>query len=445
MGMQQAPSIGTIASDIDKQHTARVVVIDQTAPTEDSASGAIKRTILNGIERENLLIVYGRHVPVSRLTIHAGLDPEYATRRTYRSIDSAVSIIRDFDPHLILYRPLPESPMLHELACHLAFDEHMPIALWFMDDWPAHLKEHDKVLHDHLVTDIIRLCGMAQSCFAISPQMAAVFRDRYGGPEYHVAHNGIDPRDWASLIKSPRRPGPVVFRYSGNLASNMTQDSILRLAHVISALARDGNPVALEVRTHRHWRHLKDKFSALPGVSFEQISQTQGEYRQWLCDADVGVIGYNFDEITVRYTRFSFANKLPELLAAGLPILAIGPLEIETIRYLKEHDLAILASDPSSETLKTAVKHLATNTALRETLAVRAAHHAQEFFAINRTRAKMWHVINSAATTRAKGKSDAVDLMTKARPGFWGRVTETLYADFISILFRLNNFLFKPK
>lgn len=68
-------------------------------------------------------------------------------------------------------------------------------------------------------------------------------------------------------------------------------------------------------------------------VNERQIAEEMSKY-------DVLVHAESFDHDARRKTKFSISTKIPEYLETGKPILAIGPKEIASIRYLTQYETA---------------------------------------------------------------------------------------------------------
>lgn len=414
-----APLTGTAPGQVGK----RIVVIDQTAPGGVTATGALKETYFGSIPAERLLMVHDTGM-LDRNTLRAGLEPGFWNTRVYRGIDRSLALIRAFRPDILIYRPLPTAPLLHRLACTLAFEDGVPLLLWFMDDWPERLRATNPVEADTIEHDLRRLAEGAIGCFAISASMASAFRDRYGGPPYQIAHNGVRPEDWA-FPRPPRSTNQeILLRYSGSLAPDMSLHSVVSLARAVSDLVTRGRSVRLEIRTQKYWLHQYGQlFARLPGVSITSAGGSQAEYRRWIAGADIGVVAYNFDAETIRYTRYSFANKVPELMAAGSAVLAIGPIEIETVRYLQEHGVAAVADRPDA--LPSVLLDLLNDPARRHALAAAAQDHSK-LLLLDCVRQHMDDFLNGPGLTDAEAP-DAVSLIRNAPPVFGWRALDWLH------------------
>src|SRR3546814_2418481 len=62
------------------------------------------------------------------------------------------------------------------------------------------------------------------------------------------------------------------------------------------------------------------------------------EYERTLAKSDALLIAYNFDPASTGYIGYSLANKMPECLASGAPLLAYGPRGVATIDYLRSEE-----------------------------------------------------------------------------------------------------------
>lgn len=396
--------------DTERGAFKRIVLIDPTPPGGTTATGVLKETFFGSIAPESILEVH-RTGTLDCMTIQAGLHAAGGTTRVYRNEAKTFAILKAFRPELLIYRPLPDAPCLHRLAMRLSHEENVPMLLWFMDDWPERLRANDPVAADAIERDLRVLAGEAAGCFAISESMANEFRDRYGGPPYGVAHNGIRLEDWTFPRQTRSPDQDIVLRYSGALAPDMSLDSMLALARAVSEQVMSGSLVRLEIRTQEHWfRRSEAMFSEMPGVTIDTAVGSQAEYRRWIAEADIGVIAYNFDDETIRYTRHSFANKVPELMAAGSAVLAIGPTEIESLRYLQDHKVAAMADRPDK--IGDVLQHLLNNAALRSDLAA-AARAQSSKLTLEAMRKGMAEFLYRSAPAEVCGP-DAVALMRNA-------------------------------
>ena len=67
------------------------------------------------------------------------------------------------------------------------------------------------------------------------------------------------------------------------------------------------------------------------------------------------MLARNFDARSRAYTQFSFQNKLPEYMASGTPIIAVGPDWGHGVQYLEKNGAAVIVKDNDPRSLTKAI------------------------------------------------------------------------------------------
>ncbi|NNC37508.1 MAG: DUF115 domain-containing protein [Hyphomonadaceae bacterium] len=257
--------------------------------------------------------------------------------------------INKFNPDIILYRPVAEHPHFHEFAMQTLSKLGVPYAVWLMDDWPSRLILHNPEYGEKIDNDLKQLCQNAAACLSISDAMSGAFGSRYGA-QFKKFHNGVSPKKWSKIKRKQARKSDCTIRYAGGLAADMSIDSVRDIAQAVSHLNSVGQNVRFEIMTQKHWfSKYHYEFAELDGVEISVSTLSNKAYREWLSQADLLLITYNFDDDTKCYVKYSFANKLPECCASGTPIIAYGPDGLATLDTLEELNLAfrIKTRDPN--------------------------------------------------------------------------------------------------
>src|SRR5690606_28763921 len=96
----------------------------------------------------------------------------------------------------------------------------------------------------------------------------------------------------------------------------------------------------------------------------------------------------------------SFANKTPECMASGTPILAFGPEEVPTISYLKEHDLALVVDRNDAADLDDAIIEMVVNAGRRASMAMSARHRVFEHHNSHNVRSQVKMIMEHASKSR---------------------------------------------
>jgi glycosyltransferase involved in cell wall biosynthesis len=374
----------------------KMLVLDMTPAGNGSATGEIKANLLANWPADRILQVAHRGPAGLQL---AELDAGGDWTATVTTAEAAGAAVDAFAPDLVMYRPVPDTPALHPFAMETIARLDKPLVTWVMDDWPARLAIEKPADFAVLGPDLDHLLARSARRLSICQAMSDAFADRYGQDFVPLA-NGIDPTDWPPL--RPHGPGPLLVRYAGGLAENMTRDAVLRIARSVETLARSGVPMRLEIHTQPWWyAQSKALFDGFAHTVIDTTTRPAAAYRSWLAEADVLLIAYNFDPATLRYVQYSMANKTPECLASGAAVLAHGPAGIATLDYLAATDTAMVVGENSDGAVIAALRRLATDPALRAEMAARARRTAFAAHDLRRLRETLLELLQKAAVPGA--------------------------------------------
>lgn len=389
------------------QDAPRLVLFDMTGAGDGTATGEVKAALFDDWPAGRILQVAREGKGLA--LVSRGADGVWTT--TPASAEEAAAALDRFDPQALLYRPVPNVPHLHRFAMESIDRLDRPVISWLMDDWPADLAHRDPDQWAALEPDLARLLERAALNLSISPAMSEAFAARYGVPFRDFA-NGIDPADWpAPAAQSGQR---LHLRYAGGLAANMTRASVLRIARAVDALAGQGHDITLEITTQSWWYdQCRDQFAGFAQTSIDTQNRTADEYRAWLCAADAVVIAYNFDDDTLRYVRYSQANKMPECLASGAVTFAHGPAGIATIDRLSESGVAEVVREDSDAAVEAALLALLQDPERRGALARAAQAHAKRHHGLDVLRPGLRAALAGAiaAPSVLTGSDDALTRM----------------------------------
>ncbi|MBR9806026.1 MAG: glycosyltransferase family 4 protein [Alphaproteobacteria bacterium] len=406
----------------------RMLLIDMTAMTGPAATSMLKASYFADWEKGHLLQLQG--YGATRLAASAnGQRSQLIPEEGPDTSELADIVLTRFQPEIIFYRPVTDNCPLHDLAMEIINRSKAPLVLWLMDDWPARLEADNPEMAARMNADLRQLFERSSLNYAISDGMAKIFGQRYQ-TDFRVAHNGVRPEDWPPVEAHESKT--VVLRYAGSLAPDTNASAVFDVAQAVSALHQEGLPIRFEGHTQANW--LKDndeKFNALPGVSLSAARQTDREYRDWLRQADLLLLAYNFDEATRRYLQYSFANKLPELLASGAAVLAYGPDYLETMKYLVHADITATVTTPGVEPAKETLRHLVEDKSLRQRLGNKSRDHALEQMNMDVYRSVMRQRLRDLADAQPGGAgtpspSDQTRLLIAPDPSAYRRLADSV-------------------
>jgi hypothetical protein len=388
----------------------RLLIIDMTKLGSLSATGQIKEKLLANWSTANWLQIY---VEDDNLRLFSKADFILDKNRD-KAINEA-KIIEEcirFSPKVIYYRPVADKPFLHTLACKVIEKLGASLVIHIMDDWLDRLSHQNSQLYSKFDRSIRLLLKQSATRLSICDAMSVAFQNRYGLDFIPIA-NSVHPNDWINISQKDdfsklRKSGEqCVIRYIGSLADDMNFISICDLVDCITQLGRELS-VILEIYTHEFYlQKANNKFLNLPNIKVYESSFSEEKYRQLLCSADILIIAYNFDQESIRYVKYSMANKLPECLASGTPVLAYGPMEVATISYLVKTEVVKSVSERNLEKLSLVIRDLVINPSNQE-----MGKKAQKFAFDNHGSEKTCHTFYSILRKAALNPQPVTNLVS---------------------------------
>lgn len=379
----------------------RILVLDPTHVGHQSATGQIKSLFFRDASPSQVAQIC---VKFDGSGISGAVGLERITANDFAPFASKAEIIafaRHFAPDIIYYRPI-DSVLLHDTACALKEQLDVPVVSHLMDDWVLRHKDDGAGEFRQWEERMLGIVGMSNKLLAISQKMADAYSVRYGG-EWQVVANGIDPSAYPAPHKAKR--GKKVIRYMGGAAEDMNYQAIVQFASAIESDKHLASQFTFEIYT-MPW-YIKSLAKALGGFRTCRILELvdQDRYAEILQTADALLIAYNFDSATEKYVSLSMANKMPECLASGVPVIAYGPSTIATIALLEKYGLAHVISQEKSLQLRKTLGVLASDSAITRTIALRARSFACHFLSADTVVAKF----NQALLAACSGSAISVD------------------------------------
>ncbi len=387
-----------ISGQIDRP-APRVLLIDMTRIGDATATGELKATLFADWPRDAIMQLH--------VTSGEALGVYLNGRERNTPLFAIEKLAQDFDPEVVLYRPAPRTAELHHTAMRLIDRLRTPLVTWIMDDWPTAYSAEDPAAATKLLRDWRKLLSRSVARLSISDAMSGAFKARYGY-DFTAIANGVDPADWPDAV--PNKDDDLKVRYAGSLAENMTLHSIVKVAQAVEQLAEGGVGIQFEIKTRELWRRIAEpQLKDLKHTRFIVADLQPVEYRTWLSGADISVIAYNFDERSKSYIQYSLANKLPECLASGAPLLAIGPSDVATISALEKYDAGLRVTENSSDAIFNALKTLAAAPERRREIGEKGQQIAFQHFNVIKARQKMSEVLTASARETARENGDFIE------------------------------------
>ena len=334
----------------------RVLILDITCLGSSSATGQHKKNLFSGWPESRLAQVYaawhGRFGLYRGGGGRAALDDPSDT-------EEVLAWCQSFDPDVIYFWPRDRPAYFHEFAVRAIDALGVPLVTHLVDDWPARVGAAHRLGGGSGSASLPQVLQRSAMCLSICEAMSRAFTDRYG-VEFRAIANGVDPEDWEALDRDRaiRRHSaePLLIRYVGALASDMGFASVADVAQAVDALYEELG-VRFQIYTIAPWKSKAEvAFGKLRGVSIHEGGFPEEGYRRLLVGCHLLLIAYNFDKESITYVRYSMANKMPECLASGVPVMAYGPMAIATVAYLAEHGVAEVVTTREPALLEAALR-----------------------------------------------------------------------------------------
>lgn len=262
-----------------------------------------------------------------------------------------------------------------------------PAVIHFLDDWPGVMYTDGQcagLARWILGQQVRRALRSAGGGFCIGEDMAEEYTRRYGG-QYESFMNCVD-RGWfesGTLTSGDRQTSALRFLYTGGL--HLGRDYVLsRILQALSALHREGERIEFSVCTPaidvERGRALVAGFPFATATTLSP-GEVMGEVRK--CDVVIHV--ESFEPHFAKFTRLSVSTKIPEYLAAGKPVLAVGPECLASMRHLQLSQGAIRVVAPDGLALLAATRELL-NAACRALLGANGRKFAMQHHEAHRVR-----------------------------------------------------------
>jgi len=418
----------------------RTLVISAAAINDKSGTGVTLGNLFRGWPHEELAQVYSsldspdsticpnswrldhNNVPMDRLlrrfvegslrllrpdnpTQHMKAPPGVGSRRTRRARLSAwmdLAAIRvpaglwswakNFRPEIIVSSlgSIRQIKLTSDMAEKLG----VPVVPFFHDDWPSTMYQGDPVLrvpHSVLCAELARCLRLAPVGLANSDAMAQEFTGRFN-LRFHAFMNAVEVGEYSPCAGLDDE---VKFTYVGGLHLDRWR-ALDDLALAIGAACDMGLNARLVVYSP------EADIPLIPNRMLESHrvtiggSVSGGAVSAVLRDASVLVHVESFDGAIRDYTRLSFSTKLPLYMSLGRPVLAYGPPDGASVRYVGDNGLGVVVTERKHESLLAAVIRLCSDTGLREQLGLAGWRIARERYAADRMRDRFQRLLYSA-------------------------------------------------
>ncbi|MCH8502347.1 MAG: DUF115 domain-containing protein [Aliidiomarina sp.] len=323
----------------------KVAVVDFTHVNWLCATGIVKRNMFSGWSKHSLLHVHAQN-PKTISAFQSVPNDCYAAGADSTGAWAALRSVIEYDPDILYLRPTPDRPLLTLLQLALPSLLGKPFVVHYMDDWLSKIEVTIGADTAQIYRRVMEyLFTHAAKVLTISSKMSDYLEKEFSieKSKLQIVHNYIQND---SQLVLPKNKDVKIIRYFGGIQPDMSLASVIEAARVVEELNKDGEKVRFEIYTAGD--HIKKFGTELLAFENTSVFEQHDDYQVYLAllkNSDLNLLCYNFDEVSQRYLRYSMANKLPEIIGAGVPFVAIGSKEIGTISYLLNAGYPMVASE----------------------------------------------------------------------------------------------------
>ncbi len=235
------------------------------------------------------------------------------------------AFVEDFAPDVI-FSFVKSAPQYYLTVKYLRESFNAPLLSWIADDEYTALAKNKSSKEIENLRYILKESAVVKGC---SEEICQYYNSVFGcnaTPLYKGCDLSAQPKD--------KLNAPLKMVYAGNLLYGRLE-ILRRIAELLEKYTANGKDISFEIFSNT---------SLLPSEIQENFNNKRctkymgrRDYetvKQELASADIVLHVESFDEDQILKTKYSFSTKIIDCLQSGGVILAVGPKEIASIKYI---------------------------------------------------------------------------------------------------------------
>lgn len=265
----------------------------------------------------------------------------------------------DFKPEIIY--TIMGNIRIIRIANALAKEYKISIVPHFMDDWISTMYTGSfflKFPRKVLLSSLKNLLLYTKFGLCISEKMCREYEQRFH-KKFTSLMNIINVEKFNNINKTKintnvNKTRKKVFTYLGGLHLNRWK-SLHLLSNVLASISKEmDNELILEIYTNENDIKMYSFKFNIDNTVFKKFVNHDIALQK-MAQTNFLIHVESFDEPVISYTRLSISTKIPEYLASGTPICAIGPANLASIEYLLDNNCAYVVTSNDYLTLKNTI------------------------------------------------------------------------------------------
>lgn len=248
----------------------------------------------------------------------------------------------------LLYLPIYRSGYMVDVQKYIIRKTRVPSVAHITDDIYGYapdkqsnpLKTAYQTYLRNKIRGIMRMISYGE---VFAADMASEYKKEFG-KEFYLIGKGINVEDIEPNTEY-QKSDTIHFVYTGNYGGERGRQLVTLAESIRTLLIEKGVSACLDIYSTTQADSVTDKalinsgcVNLCGGVNSEKLRHIQRK-------ADFLVHVEGFSPMAIYESRLSFSTKIIDYLLAQRPILAIGPIEVNSIKALKLNNLALIASD----------------------------------------------------------------------------------------------------
>jgi hypothetical protein len=306
-----------------------------------------------------------------------------------------MQFVNDFNPQIIFF-PSSNGTFAFSLTKWICQSRNIPLIIQSGDDYVSGKLTLDPFFWIQMlrVRRAYKWAISYSDCvIAIGDKMAKEYKIRFGG-NYFVAMNSVSSFDLAN------NPNPInnvlQFTYAGNLGLNRWKVLALIGESLQELSIEEGLNGELSI-----YSLIEPGIKELSLLNRPPFSSFKGglnsdQLKCVIANSDFLVHVEAFDRTNRHLTRLSISTKIPEYLASGRCIFAVGPKDVASMQYLVEYDLGVTVLSDNKSCIKKALREIMLNSEIKNRYAEKGIEVAKLRHDAIKTAESIFQIISKA-------------------------------------------------
>jgi hypothetical protein len=269
------------------------------------------------------------------------------------------------------------------IARYIARTRNIPLDIYITDDYilnPSPDNGFERWLQNSLLREYHKTFSLARNVFVIGEDMALAFAAEFNRKFVPIMNSVEIPECLPNRRQLNSFNSYISFVYAGGL--HLGRDiSLVNFGEVLSRVsAKIGLELRLTIFSFQKPSPALSRELEHVGVIFGGALD-QSTLSEKLAQADFVLHVESFAEKYANLTKLSVSTKIPEYLVSGACLVAYGPLDIASMRLIRNNNLGVCFDrNENNELAENQLVHVIKNQEVREAYVLRGLEFARKKF-----------------------------------------------------------------